>query len=478
MTANAQRMPFAIEYRVRRADGQWRWVIDAGRPRFEEQGSFLGYAGSLLDITERRQAESQLRESEEKYRTVFESIDEGICIIEILFNEQGEPSDYRFLETNPTFGRLTGLTHVVGHTVRSLLPGLDEYRIPVYGQVASTGKPVCFDHYCARIQRWFSVHASRVGNAGSRRVAVVFTDITDRKEAEDRERRTAARDAFRVELTDGLRTLTDPAEIQAVASWILGERLLANRVFYFEVRDQEYYVERDYVRGVSPLAGGYPVTSFGERVLAMYRSGRTVWSWNVAGDTSLTSAERAAYAVIEIGAYIGVPLVKAGKLVAGLTVHAVEPRPWTIDELSLVEETAERTWAAVERARAEDALRQSERRLQRVLETDAVGVFLFDTSGTVVHANEAFLRMTGYTTEQVERRELTWQMMTPSEWEEESQTQLDRFAHTGRIGPYEKEYLVADGSRCWMLVAGHDLGDGTIVKYCLDIHASKRSERL
>ena len=478
VTANARRESFAIEYRVRRADGRWRWVIDAGRPRFGETGSFLGYAGSLLDITERREAEIELRESEDKYRAVFESIDEGICILEILFNEQGEAHDYRFLETNPTFVKLTGLENAVGATVRTLLPGLDDYRIAVYGRVASTGMPVWFDHYSVRLRRWFSVHASRIDSAASRRVAVVFTDITERKQAEERERRAAARDAFRVALADAIRPLTDPVEIQATTSRILGERLLADRVAYFEVRDQHYSVARDYANGVTGLAGGYSIASFGERLLSLYRGGQTAYSCDVAGDTALTPAERAAYAAIQIGAYIGVPLVKDGELVAGLTVHAARPRQWTAEEISLVEETAERTWAAVERARAEAALRQSERRLQRVLETDAVGVLFFDTGGTVIRANEAFLQMTGYTRERVERRELTWRTMTPSEWVQESEAQLARFAQTGRIGPYEKQYLMADGSPRWMLFAGRDLGDGTIVEYCLDIHERKRSELL
>lgn len=126
---------------------------------------------------------------------------------------------------------------------------------------------------------------------------------------------------------------------------------------------------------------------------------------------------------------------------------------------------------------AQEALRRSEQRLQRVLETDAVGVLFFNRTGSVIQANDVFLGMTGYTREQIEHRELTWRRMTPPEWIEASEAQLERFAQTGRIGPYEKEYFMADGSRRWMLFAGRDLGDGTIAEYCVDIHDRKETEQ-
>jgi len=125
---------------------------------------------------------------------------------------------------------------------------------------------------------------------------------------------------------------------------------------------------------------------------------------------------------------------------------------------------------------AEQALRKSEQRLQRVLETDAVGVLFFDRTGTVVQANDVFLKMTGYRNERIQRRELTWRTMTPPEWVEASETQMAQVERTGRIGPYEKEYFNADGSRRWMLFAGRDLGDGTIAEYCVDITDRKRAE--
>jgi two-component system CheB/CheR fusion protein len=128
------------------------------------------------------------------------------------------------------------------------------------------------------------------------------------------------------------------------------------------------------------------------------------------------------------------------------------------------------------RKRAEEALRASEERLRRLLEIDVLGVIFFDRSGALVDANDVFLRMTGYSRREVEAGKLTWRSMTPPEWVDASIEQLNQLEATGRIGPYEKEYLRKDGSRSWMWISGARVGDDTIVEYCLDINDRKRAE--
>jgi PAS domain S-box-containing protein len=126
--------------------------------------------------------------------------------------------------------------------------------------------------------------------------------------------------------------------------------------------------------------------------------------------------------------------------------------------------------------RAEEALQATEKRLRRMLNVDVVGVLIFDGSGTLVEANDAFLRMSGYGREEVQARALTWRVMTPPEHVAESNRQLRLLAETGRIGPYEKEYFRKDGSRVWMLFAGASLGDGTAVEYCVNVDDRRRAE--
>lgn len=183
LQANAAHVSFSFDYRLRHVDGNYRWAIDAGHPRFAADGAFLGYIGSVIDITDRKQAEEDLRRSEERYRYLFEAMDEGFCVLEMLFDAQGEPVDYRFLELNPAFERFTGLQHAVGKTALELVPNLEKHWVEIYGRVARTGEPLRFEQGSAAMGRWFDVYAFRVGEPSSQRVALLFKDITARKQA-------------------------------------------------------------------------------------------------------------------------------------------------------------------------------------------------------------------------------------------------------------------------------------------------------
>ena len=88
---------------------------------------------SLSDVSAERTAQRALRESEARYRTLFDSIDEGFCVIEMIFDEQGKPVDYRFLEINPSFEKQTGLSDALGKRMRELAPEHEEHWFETYG---------------------------------------------------------------------------------------------------------------------------------------------------------------------------------------------------------------------------------------------------------------------------------------------------------------------------------------------------------
>lgn len=135
---------------------------------------------------ERARIDLQLKQSEEHYRTLFESIDEGFCVIEMLFDEEGRPNDYRFLEVNPAFERQTGLPNAVGRYVSDLVPGLESHWFETYGKVARTGEPVRFINGAAGLDgRWFDTNAFRIGDPEQHLVAILFTDITARRHVEE-----------------------------------------------------------------------------------------------------------------------------------------------------------------------------------------------------------------------------------------------------------------------------------------------------
>lgn len=129
-------------------------------------------------------AEAALRASEERYRQLFASIDDGYCLLQMILDDRGETVDYRFLEANSAFETHTGLAGAIGKTAREMVPGLDDSWFRLYGRVAETGETARFENYAPAMNRWFEVYATRAGPAELRQVALVFKDISERKRIE------------------------------------------------------------------------------------------------------------------------------------------------------------------------------------------------------------------------------------------------------------------------------------------------------
>jgi PAS domain S-box-containing protein len=149
---------------------------------------------------ERKRAEAALRQSEAQYRMLFESIDEGFCICEMLFDENNQPVDYRFLQVNLAFEKLTGLQQATGKTARELVPNLEPFWVEVYGKVVQTGEPMRFENQSiAMNHRWFDVNAFPIGKAQSHQFAILFTNTSERQQAEKQLRESRA---FLTHITD------------------------------------------------------------------------------------------------------------------------------------------------------------------------------------------------------------------------------------------------------------------------------------
>jgi len=166
---------------ARHREGQLRREV-AERIRAEEAVTALN--ASLERRVEERTA--ALSESEARHHTLLAGIDEGFCIIQMMFDAQRRPVDYRFLEVNPSFERHGGIRDARGKTIRELVPDMEEHWFERFGRVALTGQAERFQERAEPLHRWFDVHASRFGEPGRDQVTVVFTDITERKAAEDR----------------------------------------------------------------------------------------------------------------------------------------------------------------------------------------------------------------------------------------------------------------------------------------------------
>ncbi|WP_442940623.1 ATP-binding protein [Nostoc sp.] len=317
------------------------------------------------DISERKRQEKALRESEEKYRGLFDSIDVGFCIIEMMFDKKGKPFDYLFLEANRAFSNQSGMENAVGRTMREFAPEHEQFWFDFYGEVALIGKSARLEHHRAEgLHRWFEVFAFRIGASGENRVAVLFRDINERKQREEQQQ-------FILKLSDALRPLSDPSDVQDTAMQILGEHLDVNRAFYGEVLNDENTIifSPGYANEVSSLPRQMKFSDFDPEMMNHYRAGQTIVLNDTQGDAQLTAKAKAVFDAILVRAAIGVPLVKNGKVRAIMSIHQAASRQWTKAEISLIEETADRTWAAVERARAEAALRESEAKYRSLFES-------------------------------------------------------------------------------------------------------------
>jgi PAS domain S-box-containing protein len=129
------------------------------------------------------------KESEVLYRNLFNSMDEGFCVIEILFDPQGKPVDFRYIEVNSAFEKQTGFHDAVGKRVREFAPDLEQYWFDLYGKVALTGEPAHVIDESKAMNRSFEVRAFRAGDSQLRQVAVIFTEISERRRTEAHIRR-------------------------------------------------------------------------------------------------------------------------------------------------------------------------------------------------------------------------------------------------------------------------------------------------
>ena len=195
-------------------DGTVRHVASRALVLTDADGRPTGVVGTNRDVTADRLAAEAIRESELRYRTLFDSIDEGFCLATIIVDDAGRPIDYRIDELNPAYERHSGLRDAIGKTARELVPGLEDVWIEMYGEVAISRRPTHVTQHSPAMGRWFDVRAFPIGEPDSLRIAVLFNDITARVEADqerealyERERRArAAAEAFLAVMSHELRT--------------------------------------------------------------------------------------------------------------------------------------------------------------------------------------------------------------------------------------------------------------------------------
>ncbi len=164
-------------------DGNEYQIADSAAPIKEEHNLISGVVLVFRDVTEEYSKQQAIIDSEKKYSSLVEKMEQGLALHEIILDKNGIPIDYKFIDINPAFEKLTGLKKdsVIGKTVLEILPATEKYWIEKYGQVALTGEPLKFENYSQELDRYFDVVCY---SPEPLQFATVFTDTTYKVEKE------------------------------------------------------------------------------------------------------------------------------------------------------------------------------------------------------------------------------------------------------------------------------------------------------
>lgn len=243
------------EVHIERPDGSRVIVIVNIAPVKDDRGEVTGAINCFYNVTEREQAEQALRASEARYRQLYESIEEGFCIIQVVFDANNTAMDFVFLEVNPSFEKQTGIGNARGQSMRGIALHHEEHWFEMFGRVAMTGESMRFEYPAAEFHRWYEGYAYRVGEAHERKVAILLSDITERKRTEARLRQVndelEVRVAERTEELTGSQTrlralvaelnVTEQRERQRLAADLhdyLGQLLALNQIKLGQAKQQ------------------------------------------------------------------------------------------------------------------------------------------------------------------------------------------------------------------------------------------------
>lgn len=291
-----------------------------------------------------------LHESEEKYKTLFNTIDEGFCIIEMMFDAQGRPYDWKFIEVNPAFEQNNGLKNATGKTILELTPDIEPKWFDIYGKVAKTGQALRFEENSVALNRAFSLYAFPTGAPEQNHVAVIFRNTTDRKRRE-------ANLAFLAEITQDFALLSDAELIMQTVSKKIGDYLNITTCNFTDVDENHDLVTvhngwND--PSVPSTLGSFRLSQYlSNEFKRASRAGETIVVTNTQTDPRVDAA---GYAALKMHSFVSVPFHNQGKWTHFIAICDSKPREWKVDEVQMIEEIANRIFPRLERARAEDAL--------------------------------------------------------------------------------------------------------------------------
>ncbi|MFC5344516.1 PAS domain S-box protein [Brevundimonas staleyi] len=376
-------VPFVLEKRLGHPDGGTRWNRVSVSPRRDASGRVVGGIAVAIDISDRKQAEETLRESEERMRLAIAATGLGTFDWDLATDRVVVNARFREIVGLPAGGEVIASAMMDGVVHPDDRDWVDA-RIAAAMDPASSGAYE-FEHRAATPHgvRWLltSGQVYFVGEGDRRRAVRIVgndLDITERKKAEARLRESEERQTFLLKLSDALRPLADPEDIQHTAMRLLGEQLRLSRAQYYTADETGEYLSSTggYTDGVPAAVGSFRLIEFGKYAYDGFHAGETQVVSDARTDPRISEAVLKSYETVGFLAFIGVPFVQRGRFLGTVAVHQAGPRQWTESERIMVEETAQRAGAAMEQVRAETALRESEARFQQFAAASSGGLWI------------------------------------------------------------------------------------------------------
>jgi len=392
------------------------------------------------DITGRKRAEEALRTSEARYRLLFDSMLDGFALHEIICDEAGQPVDYRFLEINPAFERLTGLraADLIGKTVLEVLPGIEPVWIERYGAVALTGEPAHFAEYSRELDRHYEVTAYCPKRG---QFAVIFEDITERKRAEEERARLAHR----------IQTILNSAGEGIYGLDAEGKATFVNpaaaRLLGYTVEEQIGQPQHSLIHHTRPDGSPYPREEC--PIYAAFTDGAV----HRVSDEVFWRKDGSSFPV----EYTSTPIREDGRLAGAVVIF---------NDIT-------------ERKRAEEALRRSEEQYRSLVTATSQIVWTTNAQGEVTEDLPTWRAYTGQSQEEI--RGWGWSNALHPEDRERTAAIWSHAVETHSL--YDTEYRLRryDGEYRDFAVRGVPVleNDGSIREWvgtCTDITARKRAE--
>ncbi len=339
-------------------NGDRVWIHWSNKPVFDADGSVREFLAVGTDITEHKRITEALRTSEERFRMLTQLSPVGVGVS----NREGI-----LIYTNPRYERILGYEpgELIGMKASALYANPED-RSSWLAHLDHDGVVPDVELQLMRkggMPVWILVTVSQIPYGGEDAVMGIIQDITDRKQAEEALRENDARREFLLRLSDALRSLSSPRAIQVTATRLLADHLGASQSNYTEYSGRCGKVSCESLNDPAiSLVGSYPIRD-SYATWDILRSGWNLVIPDVEVFPTLSDEERAIYRAHNNRANISVPIIREGELIATLNVRQTTPREWTPAEVELVRETAERTWLAVVRAQAEEALQQKNNEL-------------------------------------------------------------------------------------------------------------------